>query len=687
MELKQIANGIWKMRIGAPEQHTPVALRAFPMKEKALEELAPAELPEQAAQITYRQNRRGLQITLPMDNSEDIYGFGLQLKSMNQAGRKRMLRVNSDPVSDTGEGHAPVPFYVSTGGYGLLVDTFRHVEFYMGTSLEKGRSEQRREGGQVHKEFSESALYALKKNSEARRVIIDLKAVDGADLYLFAGSVKEAVQRYNLFSGGGCLPPMWGLGIWYRSYGGSNQEAVENLAESFRREGMPMDVLGLEPGWHSHSYSCTYQWSYLFPEPGAMIQRLTGQEYKVNLWEHPFVYPEASFYQEIKPYAGEYEVWDGLVPDFCTPEAVKIFADHHREEFVKKGIAGFKLDECDNSDFNASNWSFPDVAQFPSGMDGEQMHAAIGELYQNMVYGIFHMENKRTYSQVRSSGALAAPLPFVLYSDLYQHKQFIRGMVTAGFSGLLWAPEVRDCRNGEDLLRRMETIMFSAHAIYNCWRIPNPPWKQVDIGKNLAGEFMEDADYYRDVCRRYHRIRMSLLPYLYSAFVKYQREGIPPVRALVFDYEEPEARNVDDEYLLGDALLVAPMTLEDGVERKVYLPGGIWHDFWEDSVYEGGREHVIHANYDKIPVFVRQDCILPLAEPVEAVGKNTVFTIHPKIYGSGGEGCVLYEDDFETFCYEKGCQNEVRITPNRDGEMEVCRTGEAERRYIIAGWG
>lgn len=686
MEFAQVANGIWKLRIGTPEQHTPVALRKFPMSEEALGKLASAGLPEQAGQIAWRQNPRGLQITLPMDSSEDIYGFGLQLKSMNQAGRKRMLRVNSDPVADTGEGHAPVPFYVSTGGYGLLVDTFRHVEFYMGTSLEKGRSEQRREVNRVHKEFSESALYALKRNAEMRRVIIDLKAVDGVDLYLFAGSVKEAVQRYNLFSGGGCLPPMWGLGVWYRSYGGSDQEAVEALAEGFRREEMPVDVLGLEPGWHSHSYSCTYQWSYLFPEPEAMIEKLNGQDYRINLWEHLFVYPAAPFYQELKPYAGEYEVWNGLVPDFCTPEAEKIFADYHREEFVKKGIAGFKLDECDNSDLNASNWSFPDVAEFPSGMDGEQMHAAIGGLYQNLIYKVFHKENTRTYSQVRSSGALAAPLPFVLYSDLYQHKQFIRGMVTAGFSGLLWAPEVRDCKSGPDLLRRMETIMFSTHAIYNCWRIPNPPWKQVDIGKNLAGEFMEDTDYYTDVCRRYHRVRMSLLPYLYSAFVKYQREGIPPVRALVFDYEEDTAvRNVDDEYLLGDDLLVAPMTLEDGLERKVYLPGGKWYDFWDGAVYEGGREHGVHAEYDKIPVFVRENCILPLADPVKAVGKNPVFTIRPKVYGSGGEGCVLYEDDFETFDYEKGCWNEVRITQNEDGELEVCRTGEAGKRYVIAG--
>lgn len=685
MEMIKVSNGIWKACIGTPEQHTPVAQRQFPVREDMLKELQEAELPAVADGITYRKNRRGVQILLPMDSDEDIYGFGLQLRSMNQAGRKRMMRVNSDPVADTGEGHAPVPFYISTAGYGLYVDTYRHVEFYMGTSTEKGQSAHQTEVNQVHKEFSESALYALKKNKERRTVIIDIKAVDGVEFYLFAGNTKQAVQRYNLFSGGGCLPPMWGLGVWYRSYGGSNQESVCELAESFRKEKMPVDVLGLEPGWHSHSYSCTYQWSYLFPKPEEMIKELVQKGYKLNLWEHLFVYPAAPFYERLQPFAGEYEVWNGLVPDFATKEAVDIFSEYHKKEFVQKGIQGFKLDECDNSDMNASNWSFPDTTEFPSGMDGEQMHAAIGGMYQKLIYNVFHEEDKRTYSQVRSSGALASPLPFVLYSDLYDHKQFIRGMVTSGFSGLLWAPEVRDCKNGADLLRRMETIMFSAHAIYNCWRIPNPPWKQTNIEKNLAGEFMEDASYYTEVCRKYHEIRMSLLPYLYSAFAKYWECGIPPVRALVLDFEEDlQARSVDDEYMLGDCLLVAPMTIQDGTSRNVYLPAGTWHDFWDGTVYEGGRSHQVQADYDRIPVFVKDNCILPLAEPVEYVANDTVFVIHPKVYGDGGEGFVLFEDDFESFAYEKGRYNKLLLSVDAGGKVQAERTGSEQERYRIA---
>ncbi len=685
MELEKQAKGIWKVTAGEPEKHTPVSLRRYSVQTQQLERMEEAELPLTAARIGFRKNRRGIQITLPMGSGEDIYGFGLGLHSMNQAGRKRMIRVNSDPVADTGEGHAPVPFYISTAGYGLYVDTLRHMEFYMGTNAAKGQSADKKEVNGEHKEFSESALYALKKTEEQRSIIIDVKAVDGVDIYLFSGNVKQVVQRYNLFAGGGCLPPMWGLGIWYRTYGGSDEKKVLDLAGQFREEHMPVDVLGLEPGWHSHSYSCTYQWSSrLFPHPEEMTEELTEKGYKINLWEHVFVYPAAGFYEELLPFSGEYEVWNGLVPDFATEKAVEIFQEYHRKEFVRKGISGFKLDECDNSDFNPSNWSFPDTAEFPSGMDGEQMHGAIGVLYQGLMQDMFRKEDRRTYSQVRSSGALAAPFPFVLYSDLYSHKQFIRGMVTSGFSGLLWAPEVRDCRSGEDLLRRMETICFSVHAIYNCWRIPNPPWKQVDIKKNLAGEFMPDSEHYTNVCRKYHELRMSLLPYLYSAFVKYWKEGIPPVRALVLDYEEdPETRNIDDEYLFGDNMIVAPMTIEDGTKRKVYLPQGEWHDFFDGTVYEGGRWLEAEADYAKIPVFVKGNCILPLADPVETVTRDTVFTIHPRIYGNGGEGYVLYEDDFETFAYADGRQNEVMLKADDQGRVQYERRGGERIRYIF----
>ena len=591
------------------------------------------------------------------------------------------MKVNSDPVANTGESHAPVPFYISSAGYGLFVNTFRYTTFLCGTNSERGQSSGMTAENEIHEEFSEAAIYALKRAKEERKIIIDIPAAEGIELYLFEGNIPEVVQRYNLFSGGGCVPPMWGLGMWYRIYGGSDEKVLEKLAEQFREEKLPMDVLGLEPGWHSHSYSCTYKWSYLFPHPEEMIEKMSKHGYKLNLWEHLYVYPKAPFYKKLVPYSGDYEVWNGLVPDFATKGASELFENYHRDTFVKKGIAGFKLDECDNSDYNPSNWAFPDSTEFPSGMDGEQMHLAIGTLYQNLIYRIYRQENRRTYSQVRSSGALAAPLPFVLYSDLYDHKQFIRGVVNSGFSGLLWCPEVRDCANGDDLLRRLQTVVFSAHALINSWRIPSPPWKQTDIEKNLAGEIMDTADYYTEECRKLFALRMSLLPYLYSAFVEYSRTGKPPIRALVLDYpEDMEARMVDDEYLFGDSMLVCPLTYEDGTSRKVYLPQGRWYNFFTGEEAEGGQMFEIHAAYDEIPVFVKDGAMIPVANPVLHIDKDTVFEMTVKIFGEADGRFVLYEDDFDTFAYEEK-QKQIVIEKHPGSELTIQAESGKMSRY------
>ena len=682
--MNEILKGVWKCTFGTPEQYTPVKMHRHAPCADALAQLPESALPFDAAQIGFSSTKRGVTITLPMDSTEDIFGFGLQMLSTNYAGRKRLIKVNSDPKMDTGEGHAPAPFYVSSAGYGVFVDTYRYATFYMGTHAQRGASAHVTAVNQTHKEFSESALYAFKRAKEKRQVIIEIPAVEGVDVYFFSGNIREVVQRYNLFSGGGCLPPMWGLGMWYRMYGGCDQQKFIELAERFRKEQMPIDVLGVEPGWHSHSYSCTYEWGYLFPEPQRMIDRIRGMGYQMNLWEHAFVYPAAPIYEKMLPHSGDYEVWNGLVPDMASEEARQVFTDWHDEHFVRNGITGFKLDECDNSDYNASNWSFPDATQFPSGMDGEQMHNAIGVLYQQMMDDMFRKRDIRTYSQVRSSGALSAPLPFVLYSDLYNHKAFIRSMVTAPFSGMLWAPEVRSCASGKDLLRRVQTVIFSVHALLNCWRIPNPPWYQVDVNANLANEEMEDAAYYQAECRKLFELRMSLLPYLYSAFVEYHKTGLPPVRALCMDDPQDESiRAIDSQFMFGKDLMVCPLTLEDGTERKVTLPGGVWYDFFTGERYEGGQTLIVHADWDQIPVFVREGAVVPLAKPVQHVAEDTVFDITVRAWGCKEGSFTLYEDDFVSCQHETQGSKPITICRAADGSLTV-EGMENSRKYRMA---
>jgi len=678
--------GVWHCQLGVSENITPVKLFSSGEAESFNDNSA---LPFKRKDIISRKTRRGFVIEIPIKNSEDFYGFGLQFHSFNHSGRRRFLKVNSDPVCNTGESHGPVPFYVSSAGYGLFVDTFRYVTFFLGTNGEKGSSKRINEpSSKVHEEFSEQALYALKRAKNKRRLIIEIPNSDGGGLYFFEGPLMiDAVRRYNLFSGGGCLPPLWGLGNWYRMYGGADQEHVTKMAEYFRQNQIPISVIGLEPGWHSHSYSCSYKWNAgLFPKPDELIKRLSQYAYRVNLWEHAFVHPDAELYKKLEGKSGDYEVWDGLVPDFADSKAQEIFGGFHGKNFVDKGISGFKLDECDNSDFNSSSWSFPEVSSFPSGMDGEQMHSAFGLLYQKTIEKAFRDRNIRTFGEARSSGALAASSPFVLYSDLYDHRQFIRALANSGFSGLLWSPEVRSCVDVEDFIRRLQTVIFSPQALLNCWRIPNPPWFQTDIKKNLADEQMPQSGEITVLARKYLELRMRFIPYLYSSFWRYRLEGLPPVRALVLDYEKDErTHSIDDEYMFGDSLLVAPL-LRGQSSREVYLPGGDWYDFWAHEKYTGNKSFTINAAIDIIPLFVKSGVILPLAEPLQHITDDATFDITAYCFGGGGKKFTLYEDDGATLAHEKGKYNTLTLSQDAEGKVNVTRQGIEKPRYSIKEW-
>ena len=97
--------------------------------------------------------------------------------------------------------------------------------------------------------------------------------------------MREAVQRYNLFSGGGAVPPLWGLGLKYRTFTRADQASVLQVAKSLREMKIPCDMIGLEPGWQSHAYSCSLAWSKeRFPEHEAMVQELRQSGFKINLW-------------------------------------------------------------------------------------------------------------------------------------------------------------------------------------------------------------------------------------------------------------------------------------------------------------------------------------------------------------------------------------------------------------------
>lgn len=677
-KLEQIYPGVWRLRLGQPEKHTPISVLGTQPLAAGFKTLPAADgCPIDPGHISAGSTPRGYLVGLPLANDEQIYGLGLQLLSFNQRGKKKTLRVNSDPTADLGDSHAPVPFYVTTAGYGVLVDTLRYVTVHSGTAA-KHATPDKASTSQAAGFSSSTELYEAQSRKPGGELMIEIPSARGVDLYFFAGpDMVHAVQRYNLFSGGGCLPPMWGLGVWYRCKGDFDQPAVQRMADYFRETQLPCDVIGLEPGWQSKAYSCSFVWSERFPKPAELVKDLAHKGFRLNLWTHAFTHPSSPLHSELMERSGDRLVWGGLVPDLADPKARLIYADFFKKEHVDLGVSGYKLDECDNSDFIGSPWSFPEFAQFPSGLDGEQMHSAFGALYTKTIESIYRKGEQRTYGQVRSAGALAAASPFVLYSDLYDHSIYIRGLATSGFSGLLWCPEVRHAVSPEDLVRRIQAVVFSPQATVNAWYIKNPPWEQWNRDANNADKLAEDRGEVTDLCRRFFSLRMQFLPYLYSAFVDYHRTGMPPFRALVMeDPTDPRLWNIDNAYMMGDRVLVAPV-VAGTKEIDLYLPKGEWRDFWTGELYQGGVSHSIATPIDRIPVFVKNNCTLPMAQHAQNTSDASLWKLSVNVYGSGELGTILYEDDGSQRAYESGKFNTISVT--WDGaarSAKLARTGD-----------
>ncbi len=529
----------------------------------------------------FKQTARGCLLEFPLEFGEEVFGFGLQLKGFNHKNHKLQLRTNSDPVANTGDSHAPVPFFVTNKGYGMYFDTARYIEVCCGY----GKNKDREPSPDNTIIATAEDLYKKCGLCETTVMSVEIPVAKGIDVYIFEGdTITDIVSQYNMFSGGGCDVPEWGLGVMYRCYAKYNGDQVIEMAKYFRENDIPCDIIGFEPGWQTNSYSCSYEWDKeRFQNHEEVVRYLRDNDFHINLWEHAFVSSASPIYKKLHDLSGDYEVWKGLIPDFGLEEAQNIFADFHRENLVEKGVDGFKLDECDNSDY-VHDWSFPNCTEFPSGMDGEQYHNMFGVLYMQTI--LKALGDTPTLSEVRNAGALSASYPFVLYSDLYDHKDFIRGAVNSGFSGILWTPEVRGAKSREDFLRRLQTVVFSVQCLVNAWYVPNRPWDDFGCEKEVKALFEE---------------RKKLVPMLKAAFKKYHDTGRAPVRALVSDYtSDTETYSIDNEYLLGDKLLVAPITAEDNDERLVYIPEGSWIDYWTREPIECGW-HKVHTK--NIPVY------------------------------------------------------------------------------------
>ena len=320
------------------------------------------------------------------------------------------------------------------------------------------------------------------------------------------------------------------------------------------------------------------------------------------------------------------------------------------------------------------------------------MRQTYGLLAQRYSAEMFHSMNQRTYGLVRASNAGGVSMPYVIYNDYYNHEDFITALINSGFAGVLWTPEVRASKTGEEWLRRFQSNVFSPMAMINAWSSGTKPWSYPEVEAQV---------------KQFALLRMQMMPYWYSEFAKYHFEGTPPFRSMALEegfkpemkkeasntnleenpYAEATSKEIKDQYMAGAYLLVAPM-FTGQTSRKVILPKGRWYDFYTGEFIGDGQIITVTPGLDKIPVYVKDGAIIPMMPArLQAPKAGEKVDLEIRYYGEKPGIYLLYDDDGETFNYEKGeySWREIKVEKNKKGKWKGSISKARKRKTQYGG--
>jgi alpha-D-xyloside xylohydrolase len=283
----QVEPGIWKGIVGKPEAYNLLsASGALPYK-AGLQQMGKADFPLAQQDISGKISDGKTYLRFPLEKNEQLFGFGLNFQTVYQRGKILTLHVDNYAGKDNGRTHAATPFYVSSKGYGVFINSARYINVYAGTAVRTASKTPA-----VIQDRNLDKSWSSHPYSDAVEMLVP---AGGVEIYVFAGpTAMDAVRRYNLLNGGGCLPPRWGLGFTQRVQRLTDAQGVADEAKAFEDRGYPLDFIGLEPGWQSKSYPCTFEWDKTrFPDPQKLVQDMLKKNIRINLWTNPYVSPES----------------------------------------------------------------------------------------------------------------------------------------------------------------------------------------------------------------------------------------------------------------------------------------------------------------------------------------------------------------------------------------------------------
>ncbi len=528
---------------------------------------------------------------LELENDEVIYGLGERFDSVVRNGRTVDFR-NKDAIGTTNRRtYINVPFFLSTKGYGLFLNSGAHTDWQIGTT----------------------------DTGALQFGLLD----DRMEYFVIPGRTpKDIIKGYCGLTGFSKLPPLWSFGLWMSRNSYLSWEVVDEVAENIRKNDIPCDVLHLDTAWFERDWNCDLKFSKeRFPDPEENIARYGENGFKISLWQYNFIPPNAdnehyleavrqgytSKNAEGEPYVLPLECkgsWtDDVTVDFSDPDARKWYG----EKIAKLIRLGARAIKTDFGEGIAEDAIYKNI-------EGRFFHNLYSLVYNATVFEASKAVSGENLVWARSGTAGSQRYPIHWGGDSQCSFEGLAGTVRAALSV------------------GMSGIPFFSHDIGGFIGTPDDElyvrWAQVGLFSSHSRCHGSGNDNYREpwrfsteaceIFRYYDKLRYSLMPYIYSEAEKCTRTGLPMMRALYLEY--PEDRNVlhiDDEYLFGDSLLIAPVlkSLKKTDIRRVYLPKGRWYDFFTKERIESKGEWIERrVDLRTMPIYVKAGTLLEYCE-------------------------------------------------------------------------
>lgn len=552
-------------------------------------------------------NARRINPVFTLTADEMIFGCGESATGLNKAGQKVNLFVTDPQGPETDQMYKPIPFFMSNRGYGMFMHTSAPVTCDFGATY-----------------IGLNKMFMGDEN---------------LDLFVFFGEPKDILDEYTDLVGKPGMPPLWSFGTWMSRITYLSEKEGYDVAANIRKNKYPCDVIHFDTGWFDVDWQCDYKFSEnRFQNPQQMLKDLRSQGFHVCLWQLPYFTPKNRYFSEliekdmyVKNGNGELP-YEDVVLDFSNPETVKWYQDK-LAGLLNIGVSAIKVDFGEAAPLNGI---------YASGKSGWYEHNLYPVRYDMAVSEITKKLHNENIMWARAAWAGSQRYPLHWGGDAATTNTGLLGTLRTGLSfGLsgfsFWSHDMGGFVKStpEDLYCRWIPFGFLTSHTRAHGAPPTEPW-------------LYDSKRVQDVFRKSAEMKYRLMPYVYAQAKECTEKGLPMLRALFVEFpDDPGAWKVDDEYLFGSQILVAPL-LESGMTgRTVYLPEGKWIDYQTEKVYEGGW-HRIEAGSLPIIMLVRDGSVLPHLKLAQSTAEMDWSKMSLKVYSADkkqAEGLVCLPAD------------------------------------------